>query len=74
MKKQINGRTFRLSEINEEHEIGVFFHAYECPLCGGQGACEVNPWDRTENWEECEECGGDGVIYLYESGKVLKTN
>ncbi|MFN6460798.1 MAG: hypothetical protein RMZ41_002995 [Nostoc sp. DedVER02] len=40
-------KVYKLYEINEEHEIGLFFRQFECPDCGGMGSVEHDLTDIT---------------------------
>lgn len=57
---------FKFYEINEEYEIDLFFRQFDCPGCNGHGEVYKDLADTTgeQYWEECDECGGFGVLYL----------
>lgn len=51
----------RYCEIDEEHEINLYYREFECPhCCGGMARCG----EYGDEWEVCDECQGDGFLYL----------
>lgn len=56
-------KIYRLEEINELHEIAFFYREFECWQCGGGGAIR-DDFEGIEYEEECDECGGVGIVYL----------
>ena len=48
----------------EEHEIELTFSEIECPFCDGAGET-VEDWEGNEYTEECSDCNGSGVLYVF---------
>jgi DnaJ-class molecular chaperone len=57
---------FKFHEINEEHEIDLYFRQFDCPGCNGGGEIyrDLSAITGEQYWDECEECGGHGILYL----------
>ncbi len=56
-------KIYKQYEINEQHEIAFFFREFECWMCAGSGVFSTF-FEGNDYEEECEDCGGVGMIYL----------
>ena len=58
-------KVYRLYEIKEEHELDLYFRAFECPQCiGGSVHHDLTEITGADYWDTCDECGGHGVLFL----------
>lgn len=64
-------RIDRYCEINEELDLNLYYRAFDCPHCCG-GMAQSGEYG--DEWETCDECDGDGVLYLKDSKPCDRCN